>query len=361
MTGRRLAMSGKRIGIVVLMLAVAGSLVLPGGEAEAGEGAYRVAVLPFDASRAKDATTREWGAQIGDLLAGLLTVEPGLEILERAKMGEMLKEHSLNLTGLTSSDDQIKIGKLVGAQFIVVGRVFPIDRDICVVAKVVSVETSKMKAEVVQGPLSGNLAPLVKMMAGRVANTLRRQGPALLPKSEDEPDGVGDLRKAMAALKGKGYPRFLVSIPESHISFARAVPDPAAATEFLIMMKFCRLDVSEDESAKKTISTWARDFLRDSSAKVPKQGIGDVDIILVGEGISQFGARNGNIITCIGRLEVQAVDVKTGKILAVGRKTVRKADIAETIAAKTALQHAAGQIAVKLIPDAIAEWRALHK
>lgn len=331
----------------------------PAGREAGREGArtYRVAVLDFDTTRAKDAKTAKWGAEVADLLTALLSAEPGIELVERAALDRAIREHKLNLTGLVADADRVQLGRLVGAQLLVIGRVFPIDRDICLVAKLVGVETSRMTAEVVQGKLDGELAPLVQKLAGKVAAALRKKGAVLAPAPKRERNAVEIVREGL----GKGVmPKVLVSVTETHRS-ARAgrAADPAAATELTYVLKSCGFEVSEEESAKRIVSDWARRFLADSSAQMPSLLAG-VDVVVVGQGFSEFGARTGDLITGIARLEVQAVDTRTSRVLAIGRKTARAVDLAEGIAAKTALQKAASSIAAELIPQAVAEWRKAH-
>ena len=345
----------KRTAVVAGVLAA----FLAAGSARGARAAqdYRVAVLDFDASKAKDSAVREWGAQVADLLTALLSAEPGLELVERASLERAVREHKLNLTGLVGEEDRVKLGRLVGAQFLVIGRLFPIDRNVCLVAKLVSVETSRMTAEVVQGPMAGELAPLVKKLAGKLAGSLRRKAAVLLPKPREAPDVVADVRKALG--RG-GLPKVLVSVTESHVARrASGAADPAAATELVFVLKSCGFEVSEEASAKRIVADWARRFLADTGAELPSLLAG-VDVVLVGQGFSEFGARTGDLVTCLARLEVQAVDTRTTRVLAIGRKTARAVDLAEGIAAKTALQKAASSIAAKLIPDAVRAWREAH-
>jgi hypothetical protein len=332
------------------------AVLLAAGGARAGE-EYRVAVLDFETTRAKDTKAVQWGAEVADLLTALLSAEPGLQLVERADLEGAIREHKLNLTGLVGGEDRVKLGRLVGAQFLVIGRVFPIDKDVCIVAKVVSVETSRMTAEVVQGKLSGELAPVVRKLAGKVGAAIRKKAPVLLPRPRFGPDVLATIRKGL----GKGpLPAMLVSVTESHRSPRPARgADPAAATEFTFLLRSCGFDVTEEESAKRVVDGWAKRFLRDTDAAMPNVLAG-VDVVLVGQGFSEFGARTGDLVTCLARLEVQAVDTRTGRALAIGRTTTRAIDLAEGIAAKTALQKAAATIAERLIPEAVGEWRKAH-
>ena len=53
------------------------------------------------------------------------------------------------------------------------------------------------------------------------------------------------------------------------------------------------------------------------------------------------------------RVEVKAVDRKTGRVLAADRQTVRAVDLSEQVAGKAALQEAAADIAERLLPKLV--------
>ena len=74
------------------------------------------------------------------------------------------------------------------------------------------------------------------------------------------------------------------------------------------------------------------------------------DIEITGEAFSAFGMRKGNLISCRSRLELKAQERHTGKILLIDRQTSVAVDIAEQIAAKTALHNVADELAERLLP-----------
>ena len=74
------------------------------------------------------------------------------------------------------------------------------------------------------------------------------------------------------------------------------------------------------------------------------------DIQITGEAFSEFGMQKENLQSCRARIEVKARDVASGNIISVDRQTSVAVDIAEHIAAKTALQNGADELAKRLIP-----------
>ena len=106
----------------------------------------------------------------------------------------------------------------------------------------------------------------------------------------------------------------LVSIAEQHVG--RIVIDPAAETEVTLMAR---------ESGFEVV---------DPKAGSSKQA----DILLQGEGFSEFAMRRGNMVSVKARLEVKAVDRATDRVIATDRQTTVVVDLSEEIAGKSALQ-----------------------
>ena len=63
--------------------------------------------------------------------------------------------------------------------------------------------------------------------------------------------------------------------------------------------------------------------------------------------------RRGNLVSVKARVELKAVDRKTGQVLAVDRETAVEVDLTEQIAGKKALQTAAAAIAERLLPKLV--------
>lgn len=79
----------------------------------------------------------------------------------------------------------------------------------------------------------------------------------------------------------------------------------------------------------------------------------DADIIIKGEGFSEFAMRRGNIVSVKARVEIKAVDTKTEEVIAIDRQTAIEVDLTEQIAGKKALQEAAAQIAERMLPKLV--------
>jgi hypothetical protein len=77
------------------------------------------------------------------------------------------------------------------------------------------------------------------------------------------------------------------------------------------------------------------------------------DLLVTGEGISEFATRHGNLISVRGRLEVKVVDRKSNQLLAIHRQTSIEVDLSEQIAGKSVLQEAAALSVERLLPKLV--------
>jgi len=326
------------------------ALFLVGGPARAQQKPAQdaklvVAVLNFETGSKEIA---QYGEQIPDLLTVFLTAEPTLQLVERAKIKNILEELALGATGVVDDATKAKIGNMTGAKFIITGRAMVVGKQLYLTAKVMSTETGKVGAKMVKASLDADLDDGAQKLAAELVSYLKENGQAMQPKVMTEQEIAAALKKS---LEGKTLPKFAVAIPESHVN--RPAVDPAAETEFNFLLRAC--DATVINTKDDAMSDWAKSLFTEAGKPTPT-GLEGADIAIVGQGFSEYAATTEKLISCKARLEIKAVEVKTGKILAVGRATTTAVDLAENIAAKSALQKAASEIAVKLIPEAVDAW-----
>ncbi len=297
-----------------------------------------VAIIDFES---KAPGNPDLGQQLGDILTARLSIYDQFRLVERQKLQELLKEQQLNLSGMVDSGQAVKIGKMLGARIMVFGRAFIVDRDLYLVAKVVGTETSQVKGVIAKGKTESNLSDIIDQFAEKLADGLEKWASSLLPKTEKFQNKIKILKEQ---LKDKELPGVAIMIPEVHIN--RRVVDPAAQTEIKNLFKKVGFTIIEVD--RKISSKWVRDFQKDPKKSIPPDFAG-VDIAITGEGFSEFGARIGGLVSCLARLEVQATDCRSHRIIASERTTRRAVDLSEAIAGKTALQAAGHELAIKLI------------
>jgi len=76
----------------------------------------KVAVFPFDVKGAG------WGDEFSDAISHCFFKTGRVEVVEREALERILKEQNLSMTGLIDDKSAVKIGKLLGADVILVGR-----------------------------------------------------------------------------------------------------------------------------------------------------------------------------------------------------------------------------------------------
>ena len=316
------------VAVALLVLAGAGPASPPKKPATAPAVAkLTVAVLDFDAA---SAAQPDLGKQVGQTLTALLSAEDGFDLVDRPTLARTLQEHELSLTGLAQPEDAVKVGHLVGAKLLVVGRTFTLDRSLFVTAKLIGTETSLVDGVVVKGPIDGDLSELVAKLSAKLADRIRTDGPRLVAEPEAA-DPVPELRAKLAAAKVR-LPAVAVSVSEQHYGPPAAAtgraPDPPVETELRAVLADVGLGVADADSGNLAGQ--------------------NVDWVIRGEAFSEFAAKVGNLVSCSARAEIKVTDRRTGRLILSDRVTTRAADLSEHIAAKSALQKAGRELAVRL-------------
>jgi TolB-like protein len=284
---------------------------------------FPTAIFTFEE---RGAGVKEFGLKVTDILFARLVAKPELMLVDRVEMKKTLDEQAINISGAVKADEAAKVGQLTGAKLLVTGSVLQVDKKIYLVAKVIGTETSRVVGASVDGKASDDLAPLVEKLADSLAETIAKQADKLVAKKVEVKDRIAALNEK---LKKATRPTVFVAIPEFHVG--KAVVDPAAQTELIRFLKGTGFDVIDTEEGT----------------------VGKADVVITGESISETAGRVGELISVRGRVELKAVDRKTGKVLVADRQTTRVVDLTDVIGGKTALQQAAATLAERLLPQLV--------
>lgn len=265
------------------------------------------------------------GAKASDILFASLVVNPALVLVDREEMAKTMAEQELNLSGMVTPDQAVQVGQLTGAKIIITGSIIEADKTLYLVAKIIGTETSRVLGASVKGKTSDEFAPLVEALAVSVTETITKEADKLVAKQVSMQDRIAALGKTLGDAK---RPTVLVSIAERHVG--QATIDPAAETEVTLFCKETGFEVID-----------------------PSAGGKKADIIIKGEGFSEFAMRRGNMVSVKARLEIKAIDQATDKVIAIDRQTAVEVDLTEQIAGKKALQKAAAAIAERMLPKLV--------
>jgi len=238
-------------------------------------------------------------------------------------MQKTLDELKLNLTGLVKPAEAVQIGQLTGAKVLVTGSVFQIDKSVYVVAKIIGTETSRVLGASVKGEATGDLAPLADELAAQIGKMIAQRADQLVAKPLSTEDRIAAIKKLIG---GKRLPTVAVSVAERHVG--QPTVDPAAETELTMLLTATGFTVIDSQKGD------------------PRKA----DVLLKGEGFSEFAGRIGDLISVKARLELSVVDPGAGTVLFADRQTAVVVDLTEQLAGKAALQEAAAQIAQRMLP-----------
>lgn len=283
---------------------------------------YPSAIFPFEE---RGSGVKEYGQKVSDILFANLVADPGMFLVDRQDIQKTLAEQELNLSGMVAADQAIKVGKLVGAKILITGSIIEADKTLYVIAKIIGTETSRVFGESVKGKTSDEIAPLAEKLAAQVAASITKNADFLIAKEVKVEDRIAALNKVLGDTK---RPTVMVKVTERHVG--QATIDPAAETELILFCKGTGFEVLDPKTSEKK-----------------------ADIVIEGEGFSEFALRRGNLISVKARVEIKAIDRGTDKILATDRQTAVVVDLTEQIAGKAALQAAAAQIAERLLPKIV--------
>ncbi len=284
---------------------------------------YTVAVLPFEASGNE---LKDVAPEVSLLMNTCLSGKDGIALVERDKLDKAISEMEIGISGTVDPQIAAQIGQITGAKILITGRVFVVQNELFLVAKIIGSETSQVFAETVSISFKESHADATKQLAQKVARTIAAKGETLIAKKKQTHDSLEDLKYMLEGREN--LPVISVAIIERHVS--QLTLDPAAETEINMTLASVGFPIVD-----------------------PNTTVEQPDIEITGEAFSEFGMRNGNLVSTKARVEVKVIERTTGKILAVDRETGVAVDLSEQIAGKTAIQEAAKKIAIRIIPKIV--------
>jgi TolB-like protein len=130
-----------------------------------------IAVLPFDNSGSYGQDKENFDALqkgIAGMLISELTANPAARVVEREEIEKLLAEQSLGASGKVTSETAAKIGKLVGARYVIAGTFIDFYGDFRLDARLVNVETSEIVKVESDRKQRDHLFDLIRTVAARL-------------------------------------------------------------------------------------------------------------------------------------------------------------------------------------------------
>ncbi len=333
--------------------AIALLLACVAGIARAQDEPVSVAVFDFE-TKGGDLTA-DTGRKIGDLLSVFLGSNKNITVAGRDKLNAALVKLGIPGAHEVAPAYATRIGCLVGANVLVMGRAIMVNNKLYLTGMVMSAETGVKDAQLVKGDPQAELYTVVHDLADKLAAYINENHGAVLARVVTPAPEMKALQETLA--KGTApTPTVTVIIPE--LAVDTPANDHAAQTEFAGVAR--KAGVPALDASKLGLADWVKDYLSQPKTPLPDKA-SQADIVFVGEGHSEFDNRVKDKVTVRARLRVKAVDVKTGDVLGVSDQTVTATDASEQKAGRTALRRAASQAAVEMLPrvvDAQARLRA---
>lgn len=128
--------------LIAWTLALAAGMVLP--SLATAQAKPVVAVLYFDNnSIGKDRADYDGlGKGIADLLINDMAANPSLRVVERDRLQAVLQEQNLAKAGQLDNETAVRVGKLLGAQYMITGGFMNANGTMVLTSRVINVETS---------------------------------------------------------------------------------------------------------------------------------------------------------------------------------------------------------------------------
>lgn len=311
------------------------------------------------------------GEAVNALLMSRLSGVPGVKIVERERLQQALSEIRLAQEGVIDDATAKRLGRVLGADYMLSGEVKALGRKVLVSVRLMDLESSQLFPDVLTlsvevGSPTSAIEPeaAVDQVVAKIAPLIQRANNARARGRERV--------FVNPAWAGLDKPAVMVILPESHRPRPRPqqrpasglaavfvfVPDPAGETELariLLANGFTCVDRTVSREARKTRQAWEK--LRGNVKAAQELGLEqEADVMVLGEAFSEFAGEAGGFVACRARVEVKAVDVKTGAILYTDGAEAGASDIAENVAGKKALRKAAQVVALDLAEALIKKW-----
>jgi TolB-like protein len=136
-----------------------------------------IAVLAFDYT-GKDAALEPLREGLAQMLISDVPSLANVNVVERSRLNALLAEQKLTRSGKVDASTAAKLGKLLGARFLVLGNFFDLGPSMRIDARVVEVETGKIVRAVGVNGASADFLAIEQDLAGKLSEAIAAALPA---------------------------------------------------------------------------------------------------------------------------------------------------------------------------------------
>lgn len=307
---------------------------------------------------------KEIANTLRDMMTTSFIMNRDLRVIERERLAQIMKEVKLGLSGYVEQSQAAQIGKLAGADALLLGTLRLIGRNVELDVRLIKTETGESLAAATSKKSQDELRAIAEEITDQVVSFLDETPIVEMSKRVGKQTAIPSTENPSSETIEAPKIRVMVVMPEEHIrrEIPRRIPDPAGETE--IIRKFLEkgfLVIDQTQVKKIRDTEKVRLALKEPAAAAALATEFNADVIIVGEAFSVFDEAQGGrpeagMISCRARIEARAVRTDDAAILAADGKHAAGLDPVEELAAKSALRNAGGLIADYFIKQILKKW-----
>lgn len=169
-------------GFVWLFIGLAVCWAWPAAQLMAGQ--TRIAVVDLD-SQGEQAQTYQLGKTASQILTAEFVKQGRFDVIERQALEKVVTEQQLGTTGILDNESAAKLGRVLGASYMVTGAFISHRQGADMVVKIVETETASIKvADTLSGPNAATLFRKVPEFVSRLSTNFPLKGYVIYEKGD---------------------------------------------------------------------------------------------------------------------------------------------------------------------------------
>lgn len=174
--------------VAVALLAVAMAVRGAPAQSAEGEDVPTVAVLDFTGFMlGESGNSVSLGKAVSAMLVTEFSDRDGMRVIERARLADLLTEQRLALSGRVDESSAVEVGRLLGAQYVLVGQVSSVGETLRADIRAVDVETSEVVSVLKRTDAPTELLGVVVWIADELSRDLSLTPPSERPEVDPVP------------------------------------------------------------------------------------------------------------------------------------------------------------------------------